>query len=278
MVIVRDFSVIVPIFVLLIFVVVFKPIIVMAIMGILNHRKRTSFLTAISFAQVSEFSFILLFAGNSLNQVTDKTMAIIIAVGSITFVSSTYFIMFAGKLYRFLGSYLKIFEREDATEKKNSTEKLENHIILIGLKRMGEGILEALKKDEKNKIVAVDFDPDIIESLKNEGFTAFFGDIADPEIQELAGLDKARLIISTVSDPEDNLFILDGIRRLKKKPTVVLLALEKEDAKEFYKLGADYVVLPHLAGGHHLAKILVEKDHLELIERYRKKDLESFLK
>lgn len=45
-----------------------------------------------------------------------------------------------------------------------------------------------------------------------------------------------------------------------------------------YGEGADYVVMPHVAGGHHLAKLLIDEDHMELIEKYREKDLKDFLR
>ena len=51
-----------------------------------------------------------------------------------------------------------------------------------------------------------------------------------------------------------------------------MLALEKFEAKILYENGADYVVVPHIAGGHHLAKILVDQNHMELIEKYRIKE------
>ena len=57
---------------------------------------------------------------------------------------------------------------------------------------------------------------------------------------------------------------------------IVVMAYEGTDAKQLYKKGADYVVLPHLAGGRHLAKILIDKKHLELIEEYKAKDLSFF--
>ncbi|KKR71632.1 MAG: Transporter, CPA2 family [Candidatus Levybacteria bacterium GW2011_GWC2_40_7] len=198
-------------------------------------------------------------------------------VGAITFVISTYMILNNNYLYKVLSPFLDIFERSNIKEKRVATEKIKDHVVLIGVRRMGEGILEALKKDEKTKIVAVDFNPDIVESLKEDGIISFYGDIADEEIQELAQIDKAKLIISTISDLEDNMLLLKNIKNLKKKPKVVLLALEKHEARELYKEGADYVVIPHIAGGHHLAKLLVDDNRIELIEKYREKDMKDIL-
>ena len=75
-----------------------------------------------------------------------------------------------------------------------------------------------------------------------------------------------------MADPEDTLHLLKRLKSVKG-PKVITAAFDKEDAKDFYKNGADYVVMPHLAGGRHVAKMLVDKKHLKLIERYREKDM-----
>jgi len=275
---ISDFSeILVPGVILSAFVLIGNPIIVMIIMGVLGYRKRTGFMAGLTVAQISEFSLILMFMGNRLGHISDQAVSLVTFVGAITFVISTYMILNNNYLYKVLSPFLDIFERSNIKEKRVATEKIKDHVVLIGVRRMGEGILEALKKDEKTKIVAVDFNPDIVESLKEDGIISFYGDIADEEIQELAQIDKAKLIISTISDLEDNMLLLKNIKNLKKKPKVVLLALEKHEARELYKEGADYVVIPHIAGGHHLAKLLVDDNRIELIEKYREKDMKDIL-
>jgi len=135
---------------------------------------------------------------------------------------------------------------------------------------MGEGILEALLK-KKERVMVVDFDPDIIEKLNKRKVETFFGDITDPEIQDAVGLDKASLVISTVTDPEDSMLLLKYLRPLKG-PKVIVAAFDKKDARDFYKEGADYVIMPHIAGGNHLAKLLIDDNHLKLIEEYKEKE------
>ena len=167
--------------------------------------------------------------------------------------------------------YLGIFER-NKTQNEKKQEEISDHIILVGANRMGEGILEALLK-KKERVVVVDFDPDIIEKLNKRNIQSFFGDISDPEIAEAVNVEKASLIISTASDPEDNLLLLKSLKSAKG-PKIVVAAFEKRDARDFYKEGADYVIMPHIAGGNHLAHILVDDNHLELIEKYAAKEKE----
>ena len=251
------------------FVLFVSPVIVIMILGLLKYKKRTSFMAGIALAQISEFSLIMLYLGNKIGHVPEEVLSIITFVGVITFVVSTYFITNSNYLYKLLAPVLGLFERK-STEIENEFVELKNHIILVGANRMGEGILHTLIKKNVNFIV-VDFDPDIIEKLNAKKIRTVFGDIADPEIALLVNVEKASLIISTASDPEDNLLLLKNIKKFKDVK-VVVAAFDKNDARDFYKAGADYVIMPHIAGGNHLANILINDDHLKLIEEYKERE------
>lgn len=260
-----------PASILAVYVLIGNPIILMCILGFLGYRKRTSFLVGLTVSQISEFSMIVVFMGYKLNHVSNDVVSVITVAGTITFVLSTYMILHGNSLYKKLSPFLGIFERKHTHEQVLNIENLTDHIILVGANRMGETILEALLKME-HKVIVVDFDPDVIARLEEKKVNCLYGDISDIEIQEKINIGRARLIVSTVPDVEDNLLLLEAISKLNKKATVVVCALEKANAAILYKAGADYVVLPHLAGGRHLAKMLVDKNHLEIIEEYKAKD------
>ena len=269
-------AILIPSLLLSAFVLIGNPLIVMVILGVMGYRKRTSFMAGLTVAQISEFSLIVMFMGNQIGHVSDEAISIITMVGAITFVVSTYMIMGSTNLYRVLSPLLSIFEKKDAKEKNIKTGELKDHVVLFGANRMGESILDAVLQN-KDKVVVVDFDPDVIKRLGEKGIPNVFGDITDPEIQEHIGLQSARLLISTVPDVEDNLTVLHTLKRANKKIMTVVFALETDDARALYAAGAHYVVLPHLAGGRHIAKILVDKNHLELIEEYKAKDGKYFV-
>lgn len=261
----------VPVVILVLYVLIGNPIILMSILGLLGYRKRTTFLVGLTVSQISEFSMIVVMMGYKLHHVNDEVVSIITLAGAVTFVLSTYMIMNGHLLYRKLSSFLSVFEKAKQQEQVIVKENMTNHVVLIGANRMGESILDALLKNE-HQVVVVDFDPDVIKKLSGKHVKCLFGDITDIDIQEKIFLEHARLIISTVPDLETNLLLLEALHKMNKKALVVVCALEKGDARILYKAGADYVVLPHLAGGRHLAKILIDKRHLEIIEEYKAKD------
>jgi Trk K+ transport system NAD-binding subunit len=123
----------------------------------------------------------------------------------------------------------------------------------------------------ESDVVVIDFNPEVIALVKqrSDSIKSIFGDISDKEIQEHAQLESAKLVISTIPDMEDNLFLLDALKDSETK--VVVLALNAEDAKFLYKMGADYVLLPHLLGGKNIVKIL-KNDDMDSLEDLRKRD------
>lgn len=246
---------------------VVKPLIVMISMGLMGFRKRTSFLSGASLGQISEFSLILVFLGGKLGHIDTNTVSLITAVSIIAFALSAYTIGSDNKLYLLIHNYLNIFEkksgkRDEILQSDKGLENLKDHIVLIGGDQMGESVLETLRGMGR-EIVVIDFDPAIVSKLKAEDVHRLFGDISDSEIKNLAKIHAAHLIISTIPDVEDNLLLLREIKLRKNQATVIVTALDIVDAKVLYNEKADYVVLPHLAGGRQLAKIL-EKDLGEL--------------
>ncbi len=271
-------EIIIPAIFISLFVLLIKPFIVMVILGILGYKKRTSFLTGISLSQVSEFSLILAFLGLKLGHIDQKTVSLITMVALITFAFSTYMITHWKTLYRKFEKVIGFIERKDARNEmsndESSLENLDDHVVVIGGDQMGASVIEALE-DQSVDIVLVDFDPSIVKKydVKKDGQRVFklFGDISDLDIQQRAKLDNARLVISTIPDIEDNLLLLKELKHENRKAKVVMMAIEGKEAKSLYNQGADYVVLPHLAGGRQIAKLIAE-DGLSKLEKLKDKD------
>ena len=86
-------------------------------MSAMGYRKRTSFLTGLSFSQISEFSLILVFMGYKLGQIDQKVVSLITVVGLVSFFVSTYGLINSKLLYRKIAPFLGFLERDD-TEKR----------------------------------------------------------------------------------------------------------------------------------------------------------------
>ena len=196
-------------------------------------------------------------------------------VGLITFASSTYLITHWKNLYKKVSSKIDFLERANLKkdlifETDENLDEIKGHVVVIGGDQMGETIVEALE-DKDREVVIVDFDPNMIKKYEKRKVHRLFGDISDLDIQQRAKIDDAKLVISTIPDIQDNLLLLKELKHENRRAKVVVMALDSKDAKLLYKDGADYVVLPHLAGGRQIAKIIID-DQLDRIEELRSKD------
>lgn len=267
--------------VLALFILVGNPLIVMAIMMTLGYRNRTSFLASVTVAQISEFSMILMAMGYSLGHLRQEDVALVAAVGIVTITSSSYLILYGDKIYRFLEKPIsRLFPEKRRDPYVWRHETLSDHVILVGAEQMGFDILKFLKSKirDKKQIVVVDFNPEIINSLRAGGFNAVFGDISDPEVLEELEFSRAKLIIVTDPDVGDNSVLIKFAKEKNYRGPIVATSYWIHDAVKLYEMGADYVVVPEEVGGDHMARLLGEHwDNLAAIKKKRGKYFDQLL-
>lgn len=234
------------------FVLVGNPLIVMLIMGLLGHKSRTSFLASVTVAQISEFSFILMSMGKSLGHVSESDLALVVLVGAITMTGSTYMILGSEKIYLKLRNFLKIFEKKVTNESVFLKDvDYKDHIVMVGCDKIGSSLLPYFRKHGLDHVV-VDFNPSVFSRLSSEKTNILLGDITDYEILELCKLENAKLVVCTIPNLEENLFILNAIRTLKSKPIFIASANSRADTIKLYELDADYVLNPDIIAGEFL--------------------------
>jgi len=245
-----------PALILSFFILVGSPIIIMSLMGILGYKKRTSFLTGISIAQISEFSLILVALAQGMGKLSGTAVSLVVLVGIITMTTSTYAIMHADKLFKSVSSLLGFFERKNVRERALLKKSLfSKHIILVGCHRTGSAIARFLIK-KGAEFVVVDFDPRVYAKMSADGAAVVLGDVSDPEILDAANAKSSKVIISTISCLEDDLYILEYIRGLEDKPATIFTATSKSDAMRLYQKGATFVLLPEMLAGEYIRNLL----------------------
>lgn len=230
-----------------VFVLVGNPIIVLVIMGYMGYRKRTSFLAGLTVAQISEFSLIFAGLGLAVGHITEETVGLITLVGLITIGLSTYLIIYAASIYRYLSPLLGIFERkiahrEDAQQ--NTTTK-NYEVIIIGLGRFGNRLAQMLNEHPHISYLGVDFDPTILKKWQQDGKNFIYGDIEDPEFLAQIPYQKARFIISTVPDLTITQHLLTSLKQENYTGEIFVTATNDRDYHLLQSLGAQNILRPH---------------------------------
>ncbi len=236
-------------------VMIVKPIIVMFTLKLFGYTKKTNFLTALSLAQVSEFSLVLILLGFGLGQVSPDLMNLSVLIALITIFLSTYGLNFSEYLSHKLLKFLNFFEGKVHTN-AISCDKCYD-IILFGYHRIGYKLFETIKKGNL-KLLIVDYNPKVVESLVKRGIDCFYGDAGNKHFLKEIGLDKAKIVISTLPDYNSNLMILEAIKELKSKAIFIGTSEDPRIALNLYEAGADYVIVPHHLGGEYAANLIKE--------------------
>jgi len=275
LVVFSDFTgLIFPIIVFSIFILIGNPFIVFLIMTILGYTKRPAFFAGITIAQISEFSLVLAALGVRLGHISEKIATLITSVGVITIISSTYLILNGEKLYKFVSPYLSVFERVNKKHKSKHITVYRKPIIITGFSRTGQSIAYSLPKED---VLIVDYDPEMMGLLKQDEFAHIFGEMTDEDVLSLIDFSSVKIIISTAPDLESNIIFLREVLSIRKKINgsfrVIIRARTDRDAEILYRLGADYVLLPHTTAGRFLAKIISQDPTLSGIASLREKDL-----
>lgn len=260
----------VPIVVFSLFVLIGNPLVVWILMGMMGYRRRTFFLAGITVAQISEFSLIVIALGARLGHINEGVVALVTAVGIITITISTYFIIFGDRLVKILYRLLGVFERRVSREEIMPLATVKKQIVVVGAHRIGHNLIHSFPKQG---VLVIDFDPEIVRGLREEGYDCLFGDIKDEEIRECARIESAMLAVSTCPDFEDNASLLEYLSTLQRRPKIIVRAETERDAMLLYNLGADYVIMPHVTSGVYLGKALSLDPRGTALEQLRKKDI-----
>lgn len=242
-----------PAIALSVFVMLFKPLIIMGLAGLLGYRKRTGFLAGLSLAQISEFSLIFAAMAYNAGFIAQEILALITLIGVITIIVSTYLISLSQTLYRWLEPFLGIFEKSgDYREQDDDTAKLKKSydIILFGLGRYGQAMARDFL-DNGQSLLAVDFNPEEVRRWRTKGYDAIYGDANDTAFFHALPLKNAKWVVSALPQHNTGLthqdpraVILQALKEEEFAGQIAVACHHEESVKRFKKHGATLVLLP----------------------------------
>jgi CPA2 family monovalent cation:H+ antiporter-2 len=246
----------------------FLPLLLFYLTNYFKYSKRTSFSSAIYLTQFSEFLIIL--GGIFLIQYLSILSLLLLS----SFIISSILIYYRDKIYYSISRFKSnVYISKHKTE--DSQINLENHIIVVGYRRTGYGLVNKLLNYYKN-ILVIDFNPQIETLLKKLELKYIIGDIFDDETLKIVNFEKARLVISTITSNEENNYLIFK-SKLYKIP-IIVTSNDLYDALEFYHKGADLVIIPKIIAGEkigELIEIILKNDLNHKITELREENIKE---
>jgi monovalent cation:H+ antiporter-2, CPA2 family len=207
-----------------------------------RYPLRTAIPVAIGLTQIGEFSFVLV-------QVARKAGIIGSEVYNATLAASLITILLNAALVRHLPAALARIRlaRQMAAlhQKAEEPESMQNHVVVCGFGRVGSAIGSALEAFGVRHL-AVEINPDVLETLQERGISSIFGDCAHSHILERAGIHNASLLIVTVPDRERARLAIMNARKMNQNLPIMARVHRQEEYQILMEAGATEVIQPEL--------------------------------
>ena len=146
---------------------------------------------------------------------------------------------------------------------------LSEHVIVCGIGTTGRHIATELKA-VGIPFVVVDAQGELLEELDEEverELLYVVGDATDDHVLELAGVERARGVISALNDDKSNLFVTISARALNPTARIVAKSIEPSTERKLRRAGADAVVAPNYIGGVRLFSEMVSPKTVAFLDR-----------
>lgn len=252
-------------------VVFIKPLVVLITLGGLGYTKQVSFKVANALSQISEFSLIFLALGYKEGLLSNNIITIMTITCLMTIAFSTYTITYSDNLFKFFERHFELFERKHPY--KEHTPEKSYELVLFGYQKGGREFINVFKSLGK-KFIVIDYDPEVIEVLDRRGIDYLYGDATDLDLLKEAGIEKSKLIVSTMTDHQANVFLIKHLEKINPNAVVLCHADSVAEAGELYEMGASYVMMPHYIGSEKIGSF-IRRSGLKKTEfrKYRDKHL-----
>ena len=208
-------------------------LLVLAVVGRLFRLEWSqNFLFTFALAQGGEFAFVLFSFATQNGVLSPEIVNPLVATVALS--------MAATPLLMILNE--KFIQPRFAVPKQQEADLIEEQhpVIIAGYGRFGHIVGRMLKANGINATV-LDLDPEQIETLARFGMKVFYGDAARLDLLHTAGLDRAKLLILAIDDPEKCNGLVEAVRQ--RHPEIVILARAHSlhHAYELTQTGANQV-------------------------------------
>ncbi|MCC9137355.1 cation:proton antiporter [Pontibacter silvestris] len=213
---------------------------------ILQYPLRVSVLVGLSIFQVGEFAFILSTTGINNGLLTDATYQYFLSVSLLTMGITPFIIKSYHNIASRITSSISNGETHFAiadipNEAEDELHKLDDHIVIIGYGINGRNVAKAAKHAHIPYII-IELNAVTVRQERQLGEPILYGDAVHGTILSHVNIQKARVVVIAISDPQATKRILASIRQNNEKVHIIVRTRFVQEMEENYRLGADEVI------------------------------------
>ena len=196
-------------------------------------RGRDQWLFTLGLAQAGEFGFVLISFSLQQSILPDFLADRLLLIVALTMLITPL----AFILYEMLSK--RIADGGDDQEHDEIDDQ--GTVIIAGIGRFGQ-IVNRLVQSVGAKTVVIDNNLQTIQLMRRFGYKGFFGDPLRPDLLHAAGIEKARVLMVALDDPEAAERLVTYARRIRPDIHIVARARDRTHTYRLYQAGANDIV------------------------------------
>jgi len=216
--------------------------------------------------QVGEFSFVLGQVGFAGGFLSNDQYSYLLSTAIFSMVVTPLASGLTAPLYGLKRQFLNTDTLETVNLPKGG---LHDHIVIAGGGRVGQHVAQVLSLLEV-PFVIIEMSHRLIDTCKNCGYPAIYGDASQDHILEVANLAEAQQLLITIPHITTTETIVRYVHRHHPELNMVVRAEGTEQMDALYKDGVYMVIMPELEAGLEIARqaLLNLKIPIPIIQRY----------
>ena len=216
----------------------------------LKNQPRTAFMSAFSIFQVGEFSLLLSTVGLQNDILPDELYQYFLAVSILTMALTPFVLQKSHNMTDYLLKAAipkKVRRRLNKIKIDSSSQEIDqdhdwkDHVVIVGYGINGRNISRVTSHIDVPYVI-VDMDYEAIKEAKQKNQPIVFGDASDPEILKHINIQKARVVVIAISDPNATKKIISSVRLFSQTVYIIVRTRYVKEIEENMKIGADEVI------------------------------------
>ncbi|MEW5965180.1 MAG: monovalent cation:proton antiporter-2 (CPA2) family protein [Pseudomonadota bacterium] len=229
-----------------------KTAITFVLARLFGHSISVSAESSLLLGQGGEFAFVVLAAALVQGLLPASTVQFMLIVTSLSMLATPA----VARVARVIGKRLENNERRDGAGAREAVAQTAGHVIVAGYGRVGQ-LLGSLLDTRCIPHVGVDVDPNIVERLRRNGVTAYYGDASRPELLRRLGIDRASALVITMDAPAAAERVVAAARSAWPQLPILARARDIKHARRLLALGATDVVPETIEASFDLAEVVL---------------------
>lgn len=219
-----------------------KGVLFLFILSRFSLQPRTAFLSALGLSNFSEFGLIVGIVGLQIGLLTNEWIVAMAILMSLSFVLAAPLNVYSHAIFdRFKGVILKLNRKKQSVDcEPLSFGKAE--ILVVGLGSVGMPTFHSLQQIHGDKVLGLDFNPDLVAAVQQSGQNVLWADVTDSELWDNVDCKNIKAVFMTVADFNANIQTLSEIGRIKERPfKIFAMSRYSDHAQKYRSIGVDYV-------------------------------------